>query len=143
MRVNDSKPLDLGSLRAGGATWALSMTEDAELIRRRGRWISAKTMEIYIQELSASTFLTALDPTVRNNILMLARLFPVLLRQSQSFSNSCIAQNAWRFFIYNFGCGRVGEMQIFHVAEATLSLVRAGRTSNAVVKNWQGAFLCF
>ena len=97
VRTNDSKPLDLGSLRAGGATWALSMTEDAELIRRRGRWISAKTMEIYIQELSASTFLTALDPTVRNNILMLARLFPVLLRQSQSFSNSCIAQNAWRF----------------------------------------------
>ena len=95
--INDAKPLDLGSLRAGGATWALTMTEDAELVRRRGRWISAKTMEIYIQELSASTFLTSLDVPTRNNILMLARLFPILLQQSQHFSNSCIAQNAWRF----------------------------------------------
>ena len=97
VRDGDAKPLDLGSLRAGGATWALTMTEDAELVRRRGRWISAKTMEIYIQELSASTFLTSLDISTRNNILMLARLFPVLLQQSQNFSNSHIAQNAWRF----------------------------------------------
>ena len=87
VRVGDAKPLDLGSLRAGGATWALSMTEDAELIRRRGRWISAKTMEIYIQELSAALFLTTLDPQVRKNILMLASLFPVLLQKSQSFCN--------------------------------------------------------
>jgi len=97
VRVGDAKPLDLGSLRAGGATWALSMTEDAELIRRRGRWISAKTMEIYIQELSAALFLTTLDPQVRKNILMLASLFPVLLQKSQSFCNSKISQNAWRF----------------------------------------------
>ena len=50
-RTAGSKPLDLGSLRAGGATWLLQTTEDAELTRRRGRWINAKTMEIYIQEI--------------------------------------------------------------------------------------------
>ena len=96
-KTREAKPLDLGSLRAGGATWGLMMTEDAELIRRRGRWISSKTMEIYIQELSASTFLMSLDPDVRNNILYLAKCFPLLLRQSLQFHRAGIPQTAWRF----------------------------------------------
>ena len=33
------KCLDLGSLRAGGATFLLMLTEDPELVKRRGRWI--------------------------------------------------------------------------------------------------------
>ncbi|CAE7879434.1 unnamed protein product, partial [Symbiodinium necroappetens] len=41
-----SRPLDLGSFRPGGATFVLQATEDAELVRRRGRWVSAKVMEI-------------------------------------------------------------------------------------------------
>lgn len=51
------RPLDLGSLRAGGATHLLLATEESELVRRRGRWLSSRTMEIYIQESSATTFL--------------------------------------------------------------------------------------
>ena len=31
-----SRALDLGSLRAGGATWLLQVSEDSELVRRRG-----------------------------------------------------------------------------------------------------------
>ena len=54
------KPLDLGSLRAGGATWLLQTTEDGELVRRRGRWINTKVMEIYIQEVSSVFFLPRL-----------------------------------------------------------------------------------
>ena len=96
-KTRETKPLDLGSLRAGGATWGLMMTEDAELIRRRGRWISSKTMEIYIQELFASTFLMSLDPDVRNNILYLAKCFPLLLQQSLQFHRAGIPQTAWRF----------------------------------------------
>eukprot|EP00435_Cladocopium_sp_Y103_P017354 s93_g4.t1 len=42
--------LDLGSLRAGGASWLLLTSEDSELTRRRGRWINTKIMEIYVQE---------------------------------------------------------------------------------------------
>ena len=95
-KTREAKPLDPGSLRAGGATWGLMMTEDSELIRRRGRWISSKTMEIYIQELSASTFLMSLDPEVRNNILYLAKCFPLLLQQSLQFPRAGILQTAWR-----------------------------------------------
>lgn len=41
------KPLDLGSLRPGGATWYLQTLEDGELVRRRGRWLSTKIMDVY------------------------------------------------------------------------------------------------
>ena len=102
-RTRSSKPLDLGSLRAGGATWALMMTEDAELIRRRGRWISAKTMEIYIQELTATTFLNSLDHKVKEKVLFLAQLFPYLLQQSVKYQKAGIAQNAWRFLFSQAG----------------------------------------
>lgn len=38
--------LDLASLRSGGATWLMLMTENADLCRRRGRWASHRMMEI-------------------------------------------------------------------------------------------------
>ena len=63
------RPLDLGSLRPGGATYLLQQTEDSELVRRRGRWISHKIMEIYLQEVSASTFVADLDPACRDKVL--------------------------------------------------------------------------
>ena len=44
------KPLTLGSRQPGGATWLLHTTENAEVVRRRGRWISKKVMESYLQE---------------------------------------------------------------------------------------------
>ena len=40
------KQLNLASLRAGGATWLISQSESSELVRRRGRWVSQRTMEI-------------------------------------------------------------------------------------------------
>lgn len=56
----NSKPgcraLDLGSMCAGGATFLQMLLEDVELTRRRGRWLSARTMEIYLQESSATLF---------------------------------------------------------------------------------------
>ena len=64
------KPLDLGSLRAGGATWALTMTENPELVRRRGRWINAKTMEVYVQELAATQYLSLVPPPVKLKVFI-------------------------------------------------------------------------
>ena len=37
-----SKGADMGSLRAGGASWLLMASENSELTRRRGRWISMR-----------------------------------------------------------------------------------------------------
>ena len=54
-----SRGLDLRSLRAGGASWLL-MSEDSELTRRRGRWITPRIMVIYVQEGGALQFLPKL-----------------------------------------------------------------------------------
>lgn len=65
-----SRGLDLGSLRAGGASWLLLVSEDSELTRRRGRWITPRVMEIYVQEVGALQFLPKLPRAVRENICL-------------------------------------------------------------------------
>ena len=47
------KRLDLSSFRPGGATWLLQASGNPELVRRRGRWLSPKVMEIYIYKKSS------------------------------------------------------------------------------------------
>lgn len=69
------KSLDVGSLRPGGATWQLQTTEDPDFVRRRGRWINAKVMEIYIQEIGSIQFLLHLNQQQRSFIFGLARRF--------------------------------------------------------------------
>ena len=50
-------------------TWLISQSESSELVRRRGRWVSQRTMEIYIQEVMASTFMTDIDDDCRTKVL--------------------------------------------------------------------------
>ena len=66
-----TKQLDLGSLKASGATWLLQTSEDSELVRRRGRWLNSRTMRIYIQEVFSSQFVSCLRPPVRKHIFEL------------------------------------------------------------------------
>ena len=89
------KPLDLGSLRAGGATWMLQTTEDGELVRRRGRWVNAKVMDIYIQEVSAVLFLPRLPKHTREKVLVAASAFPAMLQQAEALSSLDIPERIW------------------------------------------------
>ena len=102
--------LDLGSLRAGGATWILNTTENAELTRRRGRWINAKTMEIYVQEVSSATFLLDLDQSTRESIVYLASLFPTVLQRSKFFLDSHIPEASWPYLSLPAGSDIRGHM---------------------------------
>ena len=90
-----SRPLDLGSLRPGGATFILQLTEDSELVRRRGRWASAKVMEIYLQEITASTFLSDLPIQARETLVAAAGTFPDLLCQAVKWKAAFVPANAW------------------------------------------------
>ena len=74
-----AKKLDLGSLRAGGATWLLHSSEDSELVRRRGRWLNSRTMEIYIQEISSLQFIHLLEPSSRQRVFSLVDSFHAVL----------------------------------------------------------------
>ena len=89
------KPLDLGSFRPGGATYILQQTEDAELVRRRGRWASGKVMEIYLQEVSASTFYPALPAATRKLVFQAASAFPSVLQQAASWTRDGIPTKCW------------------------------------------------
>ena len=80
------RDLDLGSLRAGGATWMMNVTENPDLVRRRGRWINNKVMEVYVQEVSAVLFLPRLPAEVKLKIFQLANK----LNEAVSFSTTCL-----------------------------------------------------
>lgn len=71
-RSHDSCPYDLGSFRPGGATGMLQQFEDFELVRRRGRWVSHKVLEIYLQEVSTATFHTRLSAESRSKVQRLS-----------------------------------------------------------------------
>eukprot|EP00438_Fugacium_kawagutii_P009501 Skav200311 [mRNA] locus=scaffold4329:205328:206512:- [translate_table: standard] len=93
---NGLRPFDLASLRPGGATWLLNTTESGELVRRRGRWISTKVMEIYLQEISVATYIVRLEPQVRRNIEVLALGFETTLERVTGFLKHGVPPSTWR-----------------------------------------------
>ena len=95
LQAAGTKSLELSSLRPGAATWLLSVTENAELTRRRGRWISPKVMEIYVQETSAARFMVALNDLQRNRIFSLAHVFLKILGRCEDFHKASIPSTVW------------------------------------------------
>lgn len=96
-RSGNVKALDVGSLRAGGATWHLTMTEDREYTRRKGRWLSQRVMEIYVQETTSLLFLKKISESSRERVLLLASLFPRLLQKAKHWNQMRLPPNMWRF----------------------------------------------
>ena len=92
-----ARGLDLGSLRAGGASWLLMTSEDSEMTRRRGRWITSKIMEIYVQEVSSLQFMPSLPSDVKNLIVEGMILFPWVLVRADEFRRARIPDQAWSF----------------------------------------------
>ena len=87
--------LELASLRAGGATWLMLQTEDAELTRRRGRWLSSKIAEIYIQEASALQLLPTLDAVSRSLVFQALSSFPTLVQKAEFFLKTGVPVSIW------------------------------------------------
>ena len=52
----------------GGATWLLHQTESPDYVRRRGRWLSARVMEVYLQETLAVTCTAKLSPRTKCSV---------------------------------------------------------------------------
>ena len=89
------KVFELGSLRPGGATHMLTVTEDASLVQRRGRWASMQVMNIYLQEVAIATCTPSLSAEVRSKIERLCGIYPTVLEQSIGFLNFKIPCSAW------------------------------------------------
>ena len=90
-----ARPFDLGSLRPGGATWLLHHTGDLELVRHRGRWLSVRTMNIYLQEVQVATYIVRVAPRTRFLIEICAGAFAFTLARAIAFLDSGIPPAAW------------------------------------------------
>ena len=93
--INGIRPFDLGSLRPGGATHMLAVTEDASIVQRRGRWVSMQVMNIYLQEVSVATCLPRLDPAVRDRVQRLCNIYPQVLETALKHLRHKIPTSAW------------------------------------------------
>ena len=71
------------------------MTEDAEFVRRKGRWVSAKVLEIYLQEATVATFVHKMSDESVSRVALLCKNFPAILEKAIYFKNSSIPENAW------------------------------------------------
>ena len=94
-RTPSSSPYDLASFRPGGATFLLQQTEDSELVRRKGRWLSSRVLEIYIQEASVSTFQQKMSKRTYGRITELSDAFPTILEKAVFFLDAHIPDRAW------------------------------------------------
>ena len=94
-RWGDSRPFDLGSMRPGGATWMLFQTESPDYVRRRGRWLSERVMEVYLQEVLVTTYVEKLKPRTREMIEMCSSEFAVIMERAIGFLNSAIPTRVW------------------------------------------------
>ena len=95
VRQGGKQPFSLGSLRPGGATFLLLRSEDSEFVRRRGRWVTAKVCEIYLQEVLYTTYTEKLPAHIRRKIQQLSTAFPETLQVSLSFLQTGIPKVFW------------------------------------------------
>lgn len=87
--------LDLGSLRSGGATWLMLMTENPDLCRRRGRWASHRMMEIYVQECMALQYIKHISPESRAICIELYKSFSDVVFKAGELYRAKIPLKAW------------------------------------------------
>ena len=97
--VANVRDFDLASLRAGGATWLMGSSESPDLVRRRGRWVTLRVMEIYIQEVAAMMFLPRLEPELRQHIFSWANVFDEALDYVAWCQVLGISPKAWLFLL--------------------------------------------
>ena len=94
-RFEIGEVVDLGSLRTGGATDLWLATENAMLVQQRGRWANIKNMNIYLQELAATTLLSRLPSSVRQHVADLHAQAMPLLALSCKLARADVPPDSW------------------------------------------------
>ena len=89
------KCLDPGSLRADGATWLMQMTDNGELVRRRGRWQNYRIMEVYIQEVSSLLYLQKVPNEGREQVLKAVQCFTRVFWKAASYKAANLPTTIW------------------------------------------------
>ena len=71
------------------------MTDNSELVRRRGRWLNHKMMEVYVQEVTSILYLSKLDHERKAFVLSLTAVFEELLQKAERWSATSIPPKVW------------------------------------------------
>ena len=103
VKDDTGKPLDLGSLRAGGATFLMDYTEDSSFVMKRGRWSHLKTMQIYVQEVTSATYMSRLDAKTKSRIIDLARHFGFVFQHAKQLQAANIPSSMWFSYFRTIG----------------------------------------
>ena len=75
----------------------MTVCDNAEQIRRRGRWASMRVMEVYLQEVMASTYLNQISELSKQKIMLGMKIFPQLLAKALKFDACQIPATTWYF----------------------------------------------
>ena len=70
-------------------------TEDAELVRRRGRWLNHRIMEIYVQEVTAVLLTPTLSAEVRSGIFALMHSYPDIFLTATRLKAAGVHPRLW------------------------------------------------
>lgn len=85
--------IDLGSLRAGGATWLLEKSENHSLVQRRGGYGN-----LHPGIIGSSVHSHAWN-AAKQRVLMAVHLFPSVLQKIRKLHAAAIPENAWRHLV--------------------------------------------
>ena len=88
-------PYSLASLRPGGATFWLQKTEDAEYVRRKGRWLSTRVLEVYLQESVFATYTQKMTVESQSRVHHLCLHFNTILVKAIQLKHAYIPESAW------------------------------------------------
>ena len=110
--ASNKKGLTLASFRPGGASYLISLTESGEMVRRRGRWISLKVMEVYLQEVASSTFMTDISTEAKQKVLQAMGHFADVLQMSIRLSEAMFPERTWNFFFQQEPRGVAATVQM-------------------------------
>lgn len=73
----------------------LLATDDIDMVRRRGRWMTNKVCEVYLQDVLYVTYTEKLPKHVRTRIQTLASAFSAVLRKAIGFLNIGLPPSVW------------------------------------------------
>ena len=75
--------------------WFLHSSDSPELVRRRGRWLSPKVMDIYLQVVQSATFLSDQSWETRQKIAAVASSFATTLRTAAQYHQAKLPSSTW------------------------------------------------
>lgn len=75
--------------------FSLLATDDIDMVRRRGRWMTNKVCEVYLQDVLYVTYTEKLPKHVRTRIQTLASAFSAVLRKAIGFLNIGLPPSVW------------------------------------------------